>query len=476
MDAGEAHTNHRAGEPSRSGGSSPGRFSGRELILPVGVVVAGILALAFIDEVEQRQHATQVWRNALYATEGDAPWEGTLPVQARRLPVEILPHHELIEELAATPNGDYAIEALNLDLCELVLAMPLDDETGRAVLEWGRLPEPGKPEVLAGPLCRFDEFELDGETFRVVGGLQRGSSGFALTYVLPEHEDIRRYFSSESGATTGWFDPRGIETLNSGEVAEDALDESAVVHGGPALTAPGVTVLSSLAILVVTVGGVLVHLRLFRAFGTRWAIFRPICRAFARHRRLFYALNGLNFGLFFALMGLALAYPLWNLRLVMLFAEVFTEGDLSSIGQAYMSGNIPLAAWETFWQNYVMQTVLLSVLPSLVVPFFGVAKNALSIGLAGFGIAPVWVGSAGQFSYHSITVVLELEAYTIASFIVTLYPVYLLKALVQQRPGIAARSGLPASGGFAVDLPRREHRRLGGRHCQLGPYPARVGR
>jgi hypothetical protein len=80
------------------------------------------------------------------------------------------------------------------------------------------------------------------------------------------------------------------------------------------------------------------------------------------------------------------------------------------------------AAAATFFNNFVVQTALLSMLPSLAVPFWALPKTILNLGFAGFALAPIWTGYVGHLSYHSITMTLEIEAYVVAAFAACVYP------------------------------------------------------
>jgi len=94
-----------------------------------------------------------------------------------------------------------------------------------------------------------------------------------------------------------------------------------------------------------------------------------------------------------------------------LIISEFDQGSISYIGDALKSKSIFRTTLAVFFNNYVMQTVLLTVGISLILPMIGILKTLLSFLLVGFVMVPSWIGMSGVYSYHSITMTLELEAY-----------------------------------------------------------------
>jgi hypothetical protein len=291
------------------------------------------------------------------------------------------------------------------------------------------LPTPGQPEVLAGELAPRETFSLDGRAFTVVGRLHRSVSVFGFAYVMPNDADLERPFTNANGATTGWVDPCGLERLRRQEVSAEALRDVTVVTG-MTRAHPGVIMGTMLGLALVVVGGVLLELRILqRLAGRGLGILTPALNAITGRPRLLALVHGILYGTLFAFMALGALNPVANMRFVDYLTVAFTEGELSYIGAAYESGSVPLAALATFAHNYLVATVLFTVIPSLIIPFAGLVKNLVTFAAVGFLAAPVWSESIGRLTYHSVTMALELEAYVIASFLVTLLPVCAFEGL-----------------------------------------------
>jgi hypothetical protein len=401
--------------------------------MPACVVLAGVIVIAAMAFLETQQQSDQVWRNALMSISGDPPWENVYTLYARKLPDENFPPSLVVEEMQRVEGGPEVIEILGLEVRERVAAIELPADVVNALTESGRPPEPGKREVLAGQLCRLDEFTIDGESFTVTGRLQRGASGMAITYLLPYDESVAPLFTDDKGATTGWLDPEGMLRDYSEEETAALEGETQQLVFPIAPTTRTVAWGGMVGIILVTIGGAVFQVRLLSRFA-RDPIVGPIITPMREFPALFQAIHVLCYG---ALMGaalLAFAMPLLNLQVLTFVTEIFTTGDLRHLGDAYMSGNVASAAWFTFWNNYVVQTLAWGMAPSLVVPFWGLFKTMLNLAIAGFALAPLWTDLLARFTYHSITLSLEVEAYVIAAFGVCLYPLYIWRAFHSENP------------------------------------------
>ena len=125
--------------------------------------------------------------------------------------------------------------------------------------------------------------------------------------------------------------------------------------------------------------------------------------------------------------------------------QQFTEGDLAYIGEAYLSGDILAAANATWVNNFLLQTLAMGVLPSLVPLGIGFFKTLLSLGIVGFAMAPMWTDIIGNYVLHSGTMVLELEPYVIVAWACILWPVRFIKGIATATSPLAPADGLPSS-------------------------------
>jgi hypothetical protein len=137
------------------------------------------------------------------------------------------------------------------------------------------------------------------------------------------------------------------------------------------------------------------------------------------------------YGVFFLSMAAGLVWPGANAALKAWVGAVFSEGGLSYVGQAYASGNIVHAATATFYHNFVTATLVWNIGLSLVIPFIGLFKTAVSLGLVGFAMAPIWSNTFAGYTYHSVTMGIELEAYILATFSIVVYALHFFRGIVR---------------------------------------------
>lgn len=409
----------------------------RPACLFIGLGIAILLAGSVIEE---KQVARQPWAEGVFVPEGEPTLENAVPVLVRRVPPENFP------SLAAWLEREYGAGAQDpafrqlLDSIrkneaetEFVIFAPMSNIDGRALLASGRLPTPGRPEVLAGPLARNESFTMDGTTFQTVGRINPYAGPFLYAYLLPEDGAFRASFSAESGATRGWLHRDGFmtvaETIASRE--ENPLPETPdsetdavapVPVGGVGLVGPALRCLGLAGLACVAAGGALLLTQVWRTLHQRgFHGGTPLLHEIVLRPRLWFGLHIALYGVFFAAMLLGLGLPRWNMTLTGFVAELFARGELSYIGEAYTSASIWRAALATFYHNYITATLLFTLVASVIIPGVGVLKSAASFALIGFLMAPLWSGTMSGYSYHCITMALEFEAYILACFAVCVY-------------------------------------------------------
>lgn len=382
--------------------------------LALGALGLALIAAAAV--VDAREAAQAPWAGALFSPRGDAPWDGTIPIRARRLPLRNYPIREQIQrELQKTLSPDQ-LRGFDLTRTEMLIVAYAPADILEPLLASGRMPRPGYPEVLAGAFTTRTEIFADDGHFQVVGRLKRTTGALATSYVMPADELWEPLF--ERTMSWGWLDPNGVDTLVAlGEEAE--IDKGTEIHGGM-YPASLVSVWLCMAGLgLAAVGGAMLHRAAFRR--VQRGVFGPACRAFTAEPGIVRAMHALLYGGFFLAAALALMMPQINVFMMNVIVHAFSEGNLGYVGDAYRSGNIIAAAAATWVNNYLLQTVVLTVLLSVVVPCIGVLKTLLSFGVAGLGMAPLWSGTAANYTFHSITMVLELEAYIFACAAVVIF-------------------------------------------------------
>ncbi|HIJ66024.1 MAG TPA: hypothetical protein HPP77_08740 [Candidatus Hydrogenedentes bacterium] len=402
---------------------------------PLALLCAGVAIIACMSICESRALSGQVWRDAVLILEGPPLWSDCIPVRMRHVPLANFPITQIVlRSLRQRPADAELIAQLNLDKQERVMMFDLPRDTWESLLAWGRMPEPGAPEVLAGDLARLDRFVMDDVQFEVVGRIQRGVPGFTFSYALPYDRHLARFFLTEAGAVEGWLAPDGMARIRGDDLGELKGADTKIRLVRHTRTPRGISLGTILGLAFVAWGGAAAQIRFLRQAGRRArGPLAFVLEELSASGSLLWASHAGCYGTLFFFTIAALAFPIANARMGEYVGSLFIEGDLSYIGAAYASGNVLLAALATFVNNYVVQTVGLCILPSFVVPFAGVVKNLLSFALVGFVMAPIWTGFVEHYVYHCITMTLELEAYVLASFIVSVLPIRAVKGLLSGR-------------------------------------------
>ena len=440
---------------------------------PVFLVVIGVLCIFCAAWRDSIRLEAQSWASGVFVPDGAPELAGAVPVETRRIPPSnfsslatwLLHEHP---ELEHDPSLREMVDAVRTQEqeTEWILFAPLENEEMSSMLASGRLPEPGLPEVLAGPLVRVETFDMDGITFSVVGRLTGAAAPFLQACILPFHTRFLSQFSPERGATRGWIHPDGLAALEEKRATEAAagttsealqqpsessqegpevIPEESPAFGGIAL-ADSANALGGIGGLVlVGCGGAWIFtriLRLMRQRGNRLVL--PILEEIDARPRLWLALHILLYGSFVATMLLALRFPAWNLALSSFVADMFREGELSFIGDAYASNSIGRAAIATFYHNYVTATLILTLGVSLILPGIGLVKTLISFAFMGFAMSPMWSGLLHGYTYHSLTMVMEFEAYTLAAFAVAVYAIHVVPGVVRGALAERLAAGLRA--------------------------------
>lgn len=145
-----------------------------------------------------------------------------------------------------------------------------------------------------------------------------------------------------------------------------------------------------------------------------WALVRE-------HRRALAALNLAYFGAVLAGMVVAALFPNIQTELLRSSRESVTSGPLAIAGDAYQSGNVPLAIGVTFGVNLLVGSLAFVTLPSMVVPFLGIGCGAYRAVLWGLLFSPGHPDMGAAMIPHFLTLVVEGEAYVLAMLAVWLH-------------------------------------------------------
>jgi hypothetical protein len=359
------------------------------------------------------------------------------------LPVQDPSRAQFMAQLRTSEGGPEFIEALELDYHEYVALLDLPPEQWATLLESGRPPTPGTREVLRGPLARFDLFRLDGEAFQVVGRLRRDLPGLGFGYLLPDDPRLKAAHFSGATVAHAWLLPEAERHVKEGKLKTVGRDAPEILpplapapERDPRLTIAGLALMA--------IGGSGLQLMLMAKLSRRSVpLLGTALKEIAASPALVTFFHVAYYGLFFAMMWMMISHPLWSLRLNAFLDQSFETGMLAYVRESYVSGDVFQAAFATWAWNYGVATLLLVYLPSLVPVLgaaFGLGKTALSFGMVGAGMSPLWYGMPETLIYHSGTMVLELEAYILTAFIIVAFTAHIIRGIQTWRNGGAART------------------------------------
>ncbi|TFD88088.1 stage II sporulation protein M [Cryobacterium lactosi] len=127
--------------------------------------------------------------------------------------------------------------------------------------------------------------------------------------------------------------------------------------------------------------------------------------------RAYLAVNAFVYGLILIGMAVATIFPEINASRTKAVAEA---GSLADI--APLLDSVWLLAGRIFLNNVVVASLLVILLPSLIIPFAGLILFAMSLVDTGFLLAPVNDAAALILLPHSITLLIEMQAYVVLLF------------------------------------------------------------
>lgn len=94
----------------------------------------------------------------------------------------------------------------------------------------------------------------------------------------------------------------------------------------------------------------------------------------------------------------------------------FMTGPLSFVGEAYVNAQMLTAILATFFVNLLLGSLAVITLPSLIVPFSGILVGVYRAILWGLLLSPANPDLRFVMIPHSITLILEGQAYILAMF------------------------------------------------------------
>lgn len=305
-----------------------------------------------------------------------------------------------------------------------------------SILESGRLPTLGKQEALAGDLTPSSNFFINGVEYKVVGKIRKECAPFVGCYVIPLENIEKIPENTVPGIAFPSFENLSENKDIANLFNQKKLDNSILyeISGIQSRTSPLFAYGAGLGLLIVCLSlRSLLRLYYYRLANPPTKILGQLFSEIYNRKKAFGVINTFLYLVFFAFLVYGLNEPENHRTIVYYINHVFSEGELSYIGEAYANKNILQAAITTFHNNFWVQTFLLTIVISIPPFMLGVLKTLISFAFAGFAMAPLWSDTATKLTFHSVTVGLELEAYILAVFGVVVWTYYFWNGVITRK-------------------------------------------
>jgi hypothetical protein len=404
------------------------------------VAAAGFVLMVFSYFNYQHQPDSNPWKYAfMYISKADPNSEAE-GLEYTKRPIRLLPMSGRAQNftMLARNFGSHIEQSYRVSFQEkLVLYSDIASDFTDQMLEWGRFPSPDTNEVLAGYYAKNkDNITINGHTFNVVGQFKKEVRLFIDSYLVSDGAAAGELFDPKNeGVQNAYILRLPKEQLRDSKVIEQlkkAFPKSQFATYEPLVrTQQGPFYLYVLGMSLLFLGGSLALFKVYCFLAGRivnnWL--RLPLLEISKYKRLFLALHFIYFGV--AILFMLVAYYLPELQ-VCLLAGIESQvadgsGPLAIAGKAYMSKNILRAALTTFAINFFLGSVAYITIPSIIIPAVGVLAAIFRATMWGLLLAPTFDALSGVMLPHSLTILLEGEAYIIAAFFGLLILVYLFR-------------------------------------------------
>jgi len=412
----------------------------KRLISWLIVAAIGFILMAFSYYNYQYDTSPNPWKDSfMYIGRADPNSEAE-GLEYEKRPIRLLPIAQRAQNFTqiARNFGSCIEKSYRVQFQEKVIlySEPAADFTNQ-MLEWGRFPSLDADEVLAGfNTSSKDKITVDGREFKVVGQFKKEVGLFADSYLICDDAVAGELFDPDDEAVQNAYILRlPRDQLTDAQMRErlkKAFPKSQFVAHAPLIQAePGPFYLYVAGMSVLLLGGSVCFFEIYRFLSGRlnnkWL--RLPLAEIGKYKRLFLTMHLIYFGTVLLLMLVAYHLPELQVSLLAGIKSQVTgsSGPLAVAGRAYMSKSILRAAVTTFAINFPFGSVACITLPSMIVPGAGVLIAGVRAALWGLLLAPSFVALSSMMLPHSFTLLLEGEAYILASFFGLLILVYLFR-------------------------------------------------
>jgi len=434
----------------------------------VAVVGFGVMLAAYTTRDEPDPRAP--WATGLIVIGPELPADVAKIGRLTPVRVRLLPGLDRTEAMLTGIRLAAPEKAINLEkqLRPKLIVLALDRAgIDAGSLRSGRLAEPGRDEVIAGPRAPWnDQLKVGDRMLKVVGTLKPDAIIFRGSYLLPASGAVKSLLPDDDpsvhAATLVQLTP---EQFHDGHVLQQihqSLPPPKYTNLMPVERlepAAYYAYLAGLGGFLLGGSGALIGLFRWLATKTRpsldagsdgdinepgesnagqrrpswWA--GPLLEMEQRPR-LVWGMHLAYFGL--VIVGSVVIYNMPDVQAVLLSAvgEAFAapRGPIAAAGKAYLSGSIPRAAVVTFLVNFFLGSLVVLTLPSMIVPGSGTFMAAIRSLLWGLLLAPTVKPLAVAMLPHSGTLLLEGEGYILATLFGLLIPIYIFQSSLGGTP------------------------------------------
>jgi hypothetical protein len=409
--------------------------------LIIAFVGFGVMVAAYTGR-DQIDH-TAPWASGFMVLSREPLVEKSASVGAIPARLRLLPSSDIAEMMLFGTGdlaGDKAIGVKSQVRVKLI-ELPLSDAgITAAELQSGRLPQAGQGEILAGAnIGPSENLKVGGQTLKVVGVLKPSVTLFADSFLVPRDQATDRLFPDAvpSVLHAALVRATAEERRDAGarKRLEDAFPpEKFVWVNTIERLEPRTFYLYISGLAVFLLGGTGALIGLFRWLAGRVTspfLAAPLWEMKARPR-LVWGVHLVFFGL--VIVGSLLIHRAPEAQFILLGkvreALATKSNPLGVAGEAYLSGNIPRAAATTLMINFLLGSLAVITLPSILLPGSGILVAVIRAFVWGVILAPILLTLALAMLPHSVTLLLEGEGYILAALFGLLIPFYIV------RPGL----------------------------------------
>ena len=134
------------------------------------------------------------------------------------------------------------------------------------------------------------------------------------------------------------------------------------------------------------------------------------------NKRAYIVINVVYYGLVLIFMGVAAFNPALQDELLKTGGQSLMTGPLAVVGEAYVNAEVLTAIGLTFGVNLFLGSLAVITIPSLVIPFVGLLMGVYRAILWGLIFYPGHPDMQIIMIPHSLTLILEGQAYILALF------------------------------------------------------------